>query len=108
MRQPALLLGLCALGATAFGAAPVDVSKLPPPASRSIDFTRDVQPIFEQSCYSCHGPEKQRSGYRLDDKGVALAGGESSAPNILAGKSAASPLIHYVAGLVKRQTSYVT
>ena len=101
MRQPALLLGLCALGTPVFADAPVDASKLPPPASRSIDFTRDVQPIFEQSCYSCHGPEKQRSGYRLDDKSIALAGGESSAPNILTGKSAASPLIHYVADLVE-------
>src|SRR6187551_2974582 len=30
------------------------------------DFTRDVRPILEQHCYECHGPEKQKSGYRLD------------------------------------------
>ena len=96
-----VFLGFCVLGLTAFAAAPVDVSKLPPAVTRPIDFVRDVQPIFEKNCASCHGPEKQRSGYRLDDKGVALTGGEGSAPNIIPGKSGASPLIHYVAGLVE-------
>src|SRR5207244_3047379 len=28
------------------------------PASQSIDFKRDIQPIFAERCYSCHGPEK--------------------------------------------------
>lgn len=29
-------------------------------------FTQQVQPILEQYCVSCHGPEKQKSRYRLD------------------------------------------
>ncbi|MSU49389.1 MAG: DUF1553 domain-containing protein [Opitutus sp.] len=96
-----IFIGLCAPGFAAFAAAPVEISKLPPVAASPIDFARDVQLIFEKNCYSCHGPEKQRSSYRLDDKGVALTGGEGSPPNIVPGKSAASPLIHYVAGLVE-------
>ena len=24
------------------------------------DFARDVRPILERSCFSCHGPEKQK------------------------------------------------
>jgi len=39
-------------------AATVDVSKLPPPATRAIEFNADIQPIFAKSCVSCHGPEK--------------------------------------------------
>src|SRR4051812_34197072 len=53
----------------------VDVSKLPPAAGRPIDFARDVKPIFAKNCYACHGPEKQKSDYRLDVKMTALKGG---------------------------------
>ncbi len=41
------------------------------------DFARDIQPILEKSCLSCHGPEKQKSGYRLDVRDIALRGGDS-------------------------------
>ena len=42
-----------------------------------VDFTRDIQPIFAQSCYSCHGPKAQLGGLRLDAKSTAMAGGQS-------------------------------
>ena len=89
------LVLLCVPGAD--GA--VDVSRLSAPASGTVEFARDIQPIFEKSCYSCHGPDKQKADYRLDQKGIALNGGETG-QNILPGKSADSPLIHLVAGLV--------
>ena len=47
----------------------------------------------------CHGAEKQKGGFRLDVKDLALKGGDNYAPNIRPGKSAESPLIHFVAGL---------
>jgi mono/diheme cytochrome c family protein len=78
----------------------VDVSKLPPPASRSIQFNEDIRPIFEANCFKCHGPEKQKSGFRLDDRAAALAGGEHGVA-IFAGQSPSSPLIQFVAGLVE-------
>ena len=80
-------------------AAEVDASKLPPPASRQVDFQRDIQPILATSCQKCHGAEKQKGGFRVDVKDVFLKGGDSHAPNVLPGKSAESPLIHFVAGL---------
>ena len=80
-------------------AAAVDVSKLPPAADRPVDFAKDVQPLFEKYCIKCHGPEKQKSGYRVDVKESALKGGDDHAPNIVPGKSAESPLIQFVAGL---------
>ncbi len=70
-----------------------------PAVGRAVDFVREVQPIFEKNCVKCHGPEKQKSGYRLDVRAVALTGGEEHAPNIVPGKSAESPLIRFVAGL---------
>ena len=89
-----------AVGAVLMRGAVVDVTQLPPPSTKSIDYARDVQPIFERHCYSCHGVDKQRSGLRLDDKESAFKGGENHAPDIRPGRSAESPLIHFVAGLV--------
>ncbi|MCI0535734.1 MAG: DUF1549 domain-containing protein, partial [Verrucomicrobiales bacterium] len=79
-------------------AAEVDISMLPPPASRKVDFVTDVQPILAKSCYSCHGPEKQKAELRWDVKSLALQGGEHG-PVIIPGKSAESLVIHLVAGL---------
>ncbi len=87
-----------ALAAPAF-AEEIDVSKLPPAAKRQVDFAQDIRPILEKNCLKCHGPEKQKSGFRLDVKDLALKGGDNYAPNIRPGKSAESPLIHFVAGL---------
>src|SRR5688500_7029703 len=87
------LLGVSAV------AAPVVPPRLPPAASRAVDFVKDVQPILAASCVSCHGTEKQTSGYRLDARSVALKGGDLGKPPIVPGDSAASPLIHFVSGL---------
>ena len=91
-----LLSGLARVAA----APPPDLSNLPPAATRPVDFAKDIQPIFEKSCQSCHGPEKQKGGYRLDAKEAAFKGGENYNPAIKPMNSADSPLIHFVAGLV--------
>ena len=93
------LLLLSGLARVAAAPAP-DLSKLPPAATRPVDFEKDIQPIFEKSCQSCHGPEKQKGGYRLDAKEAAFKGGENYNPAIKPMNSADSPLIHFVAGLV--------
>lgn len=45
-------------------------------------YTEKVQPILSAKCYSCHGPDKQKGGYRLDQPELALKGGESGNPAI--------------------------
>ena len=95
-RPSSFLLLCCALS----GHAAVDETKLPPPARMTVDFDRDIKPIFEHSCYRCHGPEKPKSRFRLDDRASALKGGENGV-DIIPGQSAKSPLIHYVARLVE-------
>jgi mono/diheme cytochrome c family protein len=62
----------------------------------AVSFETEVKPIFEKHCVECHGPKKQKSEFRLDDREVALHGGESHAPNILPGKAAESPLLKFV------------
>ena len=66
-------------------------------AADPVDFAKDVRPIFAKSCASCHGVDKQKSGFRLDRKADALKGGDLG-PAIVAGKSDKSPLIKYVSG----------
>ena len=77
------------------------VSSCAAAAEAAPDFTRDVRPIFEAHCFKCHGPIKQKSGYRLDVRAIALTGGESGTPNILPGRGATSPLVKFIAGEVE-------
>jgi mono/diheme cytochrome c family protein len=63
-----------------------------------VDFARDIKPILTEHCVKCHGPEKQKGGLRLDNKGSAFQGGDEGKA-LVAGKSAESPLVHLVAGL---------
>lgn len=67
-------------------------------ASAAPDYVVDVRPILERSCYGCHGPEKQKSGYRLDVRDIAFKGGVSGAAAIRPHDSTTSPLIRYVSG----------
>ncbi len=74
-------------------------TNLPSPATITVDFDRDIQPILETSCLRCHGPEKPKSHFRLDNRPDALKGGDNGV-DIVPGHSADSPLIRYVAQLV--------
>lgn len=58
-------------------------------------FEKQVRPVLMGKCASCHGPEKQKSGLRVDSKAALLAGGESG-PAIIPGNPDASLLLHVV------------
>jgi hypothetical protein len=74
------------------------VAEAQPAQTAKIDFAKDVLPIFRTRCFACHGPEKQKSSYRLDQKKAALAGGDFGEAAITPGKSDESPLVAYVSG----------
>lgn len=65
-----------------------------PAAPARIDFVRDVQPIFRQHCYGCHGPTQQMNGFRLDRRSHAMRGG--TATMIGPGNSEGSRLYLYL------------
>ena len=67
-------------------------------AQAAPSFVKDVRPIFERSCYGCHGSDKQKAGYRLDVRDIAIKGGESGEPAIVPHDAKKSPLIRYVSG----------
>ncbi len=98
-RPPCPLSAIVAiLAAWATVPALADDAKLPPSVSRPIDFARDVEPILAKNCQRCHGPKKQKGGLALHVVDRAMAGGDGG-PAIVAGRSAESRLIRYVAGL---------
>lgn len=55
-------------------------------------FEREVRPVLAEHCHGCHGPEKQKSGLRLDSRAFVLKGGEIG-PVVVPGKPEASRLI---------------
>ena len=66
------------------------------PATAAVDFVQDIQPIFSNHCYQCHGSHKQEA-FRLDHKPSALKGGDFGAA-IVPGKADDSRLLHAVRG----------
>ena len=79
--------------------APDSASPSPSSASSNkVDFAREILPIFEKSCYSCHGLKQQMHGLRLDSKKLALAGGQSGKV-IYPHNATESPLYRRVAGV---------
>jgi hypothetical protein len=79
------------------GRAEDSKAALPPAVDRQIDFVRDVRPLLEEHCWACHNADWQESGLRLDRRDAMLDGGDLGRAVVL-GDSAASRLIHYVAG----------
>jgi len=67
---------------------------------QKVVFWKDIYPILERSCLSCHGPKKQRGDFRVDRKEDFFGKGGST-PVVVPGKSAESPLIALVSGLRK-------
>src|SRR5258705_566682 len=61
------------------------------PAADKIEFARDIQPMLESTCVSCHKPGKTEGGLTLLTRAEALKGGDKGAV-IIAGKPADSPL----------------
>src|SRR5690349_22724562 len=76
---------------------PVGSAPPPPQVTRTVDFVKDIQPIFAEHCFRCHGPNKQEAQFRLDSKDIALKGGELGVA-IVPGKSAESLLVQAVSG----------
>jgi mono/diheme cytochrome c family protein len=66
------------------------------PLAKAVDFARHVQPIFLARCVKCHGAEKQKSGYRLDERTIAFRGGDSGKPALVISNSTASALVQRI------------
>ncbi|MDE2964337.1 MAG: DUF1549 domain-containing protein, partial [Acidobacteriota bacterium] len=67
-------------------------------ADEEISFERDIRPILEQHCQSCHSAEAHQSGLVVDTREALLKGGALDGPAVIAGNSAASPLVSRLKG----------
>ncbi|MBI1312730.1 DUF1553 domain-containing protein [bacterium] len=62
-----------------------------------VDYLRDVKPLLQEKCFTCHGALKQESGLRADTAASLLKGGDSGAA-IVAGKPDESLLVDVLTG----------
>ena len=61
----------------------------PDPATADF-FEARVRPVLAAHCWECHGPQKQKSGLRLDSREAVLRGGETG-PAVTAGQGRREP-----------------
>ena len=60
------------------------------PAQAAVDFVKDIQPILEFNCVSCHREGNEKAGLRLETRKLATTTGDSG-PSIVPGKADKSP-----------------
>src|SRR6186997_2381774 len=65
------------------------------PAEQLDFFEKQVRPLLAANCLSCHGPQKQEGGLRLDTREAVLKGGDSG-PAVVAGNAKESRLVQAV------------
>ena len=80
------------------GLTPAEIAKLPPPAQRTVDFAKDIKPLFEAACIKCHAKGKDKGGLSIETRESFLKGGDTG-PAAVLGKSAESLIVDAVSGL---------
>src|SRR6185295_11103944 len=63
-----------------------------PAAAPGVSFSRDVAPIFQKKCVTCHGPEKAKGKYRLHTFAELMKPGDSKSAPVAAGQPPQSEL----------------
>ncbi|HMJ89660.1 MAG TPA: c-type cytochrome domain-containing protein [Candidatus Acidoferrum sp.] len=110
MNKHLFSIGLCvALASAAAQAEDVNVSKLPAAASKTgVTFDTDIKPIFEKSCYKCHGPEveKPKGKFRADTRASVLKGGGEGA-SVTPGDIKKSSLLAMIAYVTADEELYM-
>ena len=66
------------------------------PLAAAVDYEREIRPLLEARCLKCHGPDKQKSKLRVDQRAILLRGGEGGLPAIVAGDPARSHLLERI------------
>src|SRR5262245_5325824 len=67
-----------------------------PAAAHEKFFETRVRPLLALHCFECHGPDKQKSGLRLDSAEALRKGGSSGEPVVVPGDPAKSLMIKAV------------
>jgi len=70
--------------------------------AQTVDFVRDIKPIFRDNCWECHGRTQQNGKLRLDQKQAALLGSGSRA-DIMPNHPETSAVYRRVVGIDRPQ-----
>ncbi|MET2984678.1 PSD1 and planctomycete cytochrome C domain-containing protein [Aureibaculum conchae] len=62
-------------------------------STKTVDFSRDIKPILNKNCITCHGGVKKNAGFSLLFEEEAFANTESGRPAIIKGNASGSELI---------------
>lgn len=62
-------------------------------ADGKIEFNRDIRPIFNDTCFKCHGPAVRKGGFRLDQPADATKPAKSGATPVVPGKPQESEVV---------------
>src|SRR5262245_2447963 len=65
-------------------------------AAEQPSFRREIAPLLAAQCVTCHGPEKQKGGYRVDSFVRLMQKGDSGEPPVVPGVPASSELFRRV------------
>src|SRR5580698_9500661 len=88
---PLGLLGVLGLAGSALASArPVTAAATPPAEPRT--FARDVAPVLDRWCVSCHSGDEPEGGLRLDSFEGVMRGGDAG-PAVVAGDPQGSLLV---------------
>ena len=69
-----------------------------PLSGSAVDFDKEILPLLEENCLDCHGPDKQKSAFRVDQRAVMLKGGDSGLAALVPGDPKKSYLIEVING----------
>ena len=89
--MPASLRSALGMSAT----VPAKASIAPSGIDHSTVYGGRIEPILAENCYTCHGPDKQRAGLRLDSYNAIMHGGKQG-PVIKSGSAKASELFRRI------------
>jgi mono/diheme cytochrome c family protein len=73
-----------------FGAVAASAEEMTDAMGEGVTYDH-IKPILSETCYSCHGPEKQKGQLRLDSPGAIIKGGKNG-PVVVAGHPDKSPV----------------
>ncbi len=77
---------------------PEQQERLPEPVAYTVDFARDIQPIFEESCTQCHAHGKSKGVFSLETRDDFIYGGDNGTAAEV-GRSAESLVVAMISGL---------
>jgi hypothetical protein len=98
MIRPARAIVAVVLAAIVMAPRPSRSAEIPPAAQREVDFVKDVVPILQASCVTCHSSGKTEADLSIETREKLLEGGASS-PAIVPGNGAESLLVQLVSGM---------